>query len=277
MAIAIVLVLIAVGSVVFHVLSPWWWTPIASNWNYIDNTIIITFWITGVVFAAVVLFMAYCVFRFRHKDGRQRAHYEPENKRLESWLAGRDRRRRRRDAGARACSSGASSSRSQPTPPRSRSSASNGNGASACPARTASSARPTRAGHQSDNPLGLNPQRSERAGRRHHRRRRPAPAGRQAGQGAAALDRRAARFLRAASSAPRWTWCRASVTYFWFTPTRPAPSKSCAPSFAASGHPQMRGGRGRHGAATTRRGCKQQQTFAQLTAPQQKGATSRSE
>ncbi|TGQ94521.1 cytochrome c oxidase subunit II [Mesorhizobium sp. M8A.F.Ca.ET.208.01.1.1] len=85
MAVALVLVLIVVGSVLFHLLSPWWWTPIASNWAYIDNTIIITFWITGIVFAAVVLFMAYCVFRFRHREGN-RAAYEPENKRLESWL-----------------------------------------------------------------------------------------------------------------------------------------------------------------------------------------------
>ena len=37
------------------------------------------------VFAAVVLFMAYCVFRFRHREGNT-AHYEPENKRLETWL-----------------------------------------------------------------------------------------------------------------------------------------------------------------------------------------------
>lgn len=85
MPIVVVLVLIVVGSVLFHFLSPWWWTPIASNWDYIDNTIIITFWITGVVFAAVVLFMAYCVFRFRHREG-SRAAYEPENKRLEWWL-----------------------------------------------------------------------------------------------------------------------------------------------------------------------------------------------
>jgi len=85
MAIVLVLVLIVIGSVVFHLLSPWWWTPIASNWGFIDDTIIVTFWITGIVFAAVVLFMAYCVFRFRHKDGA-RAHYEPENKKLEIWL-----------------------------------------------------------------------------------------------------------------------------------------------------------------------------------------------
>lgn len=85
MAIALVLVLVVVGSIAFHVLSPWWWTPIASNWSYIDHTLIITFWITGAVFAAVVLFMAYCVWRFRHKEGNK-AHYEPENKRLEWWL-----------------------------------------------------------------------------------------------------------------------------------------------------------------------------------------------
>ncbi len=85
MAIALVLVLVVVGSVLFHALSPWWWTPIASNWGYIDNTITMTFWITGAVFAAVVLFMAYCVWRFRHKPGNQAA-YEPENKRLEWWL-----------------------------------------------------------------------------------------------------------------------------------------------------------------------------------------------
>ena len=85
MAAALVLVLVVVGSVLFHVFSPWWWTPIASNWAYIDHTLVITFWITGVVFSAVILFMAWCVFRFRHREGVS-AHYEPENKRLESWL-----------------------------------------------------------------------------------------------------------------------------------------------------------------------------------------------
>ena len=85
MAVALILVLVALGSVLFHLVSPWWWTPIASNWRYIDDTIIITFWITGAVFVAIVLFMAYCVYRFRHQAGRQ-AHYEPENKKLEWWL-----------------------------------------------------------------------------------------------------------------------------------------------------------------------------------------------
>src|SRR5216683_1874041 len=86
MVVALILVLVAIGSVLFHFMSPWWFTPIASNWGYIDDTIIITFWITGVVFSAIVLFLAYCVFRFRHREGRQAA-YEPENKRLEVGLA----------------------------------------------------------------------------------------------------------------------------------------------------------------------------------------------
>jgi cytochrome c oxidase subunit 2 len=85
MAIALALILVVVGSVLFHVLSPWWWTPIASNWRYIDDTILITFWITGIVFVAVVLFTAYCLIRFRHRPG-QKAIYEPENKRLEWGL-----------------------------------------------------------------------------------------------------------------------------------------------------------------------------------------------
>jgi cytochrome c oxidase subunit II len=82
---AIVIVIVALGSVIFHLFSPWWWTPIASNWSYIDHTISLTFWITGAVFVAVVLFVAYCIFRFHHTEGR-RAIYEPENKRLELWL-----------------------------------------------------------------------------------------------------------------------------------------------------------------------------------------------
>jgi cytochrome c oxidase subunit 2 len=58
MAIVILLVLIVLGSVLFHVFSPWWWTEIASNWSVIDDMISVTFWITGAVFAAVILFMA---------------------------------------------------------------------------------------------------------------------------------------------------------------------------------------------------------------------------
>ncbi len=87
MAIAIVLILLVVGSVLFQFLSPWYFTPIASNWGTIDDTISITFWVTGIVFVAVNLFMAYCVMRYRHRK-ETRAKYEPENKKLEAWLVG---------------------------------------------------------------------------------------------------------------------------------------------------------------------------------------------
>lgn len=85
MKLVIVLVLLVVGTVAFHFISPWWFTPIASNWDMIDTTIDITFYITGFVFVAVNLFMAYTIYRYRHSSSR-RAHYEPENKKLEIWL-----------------------------------------------------------------------------------------------------------------------------------------------------------------------------------------------
>jgi cytochrome c oxidase subunit 2 len=85
MKLVIVLVLLVVGSLVFHFLSPWWFTPIASNWTTIDLTIDITFVITGIVFVAVNLFMAYAIYRYRHNPDR-RSTYEPENKKLETWL-----------------------------------------------------------------------------------------------------------------------------------------------------------------------------------------------
>lgn len=85
MRVALALVLVAAGTVLFHFLSPWWWTPIASNWGSIDDTILITFWITGVVFVAVILFMAWCAFRYRHREGSKAA-YEPENTKIEVWL-----------------------------------------------------------------------------------------------------------------------------------------------------------------------------------------------
>ncbi|MGY8814799.1 MAG: c-type cytochrome [Gammaproteobacteria bacterium] len=85
MAMAVVLILLVVGSLLFHFLSPWWFTPIASNWGAIDTTIDITFVITGIVFVLINGFLAYCVVKFRHKEGG-RAHYEPENKKLEIGL-----------------------------------------------------------------------------------------------------------------------------------------------------------------------------------------------
>ena len=40
MKVAVIFFLVVVGSLVFHILTPWWWTPVASNWGNIDDTII---------------------------------------------------------------------------------------------------------------------------------------------------------------------------------------------------------------------------------------------
>jgi cytochrome c oxidase subunit 2 len=73
--VAFVFVLVAVGTVAMHFLSPWWLTPIASNWGYVDDTINITFWITGVVFIVIILFT-------RRKDGRR------TSRRTRGWSGG---------------------------------------------------------------------------------------------------------------------------------------------------------------------------------------------
>ena len=85
MALAVVIVLLVVGSLVFHFLSPWYFTPLASNWSTIDFTVDVTFWVTGIVFVGINLFAAYAIVRYRHRKGHK-AHYEPENKKLEIWL-----------------------------------------------------------------------------------------------------------------------------------------------------------------------------------------------
>ena len=85
MIFGIALVVLVVASVLFHYLSPWYLTPLASNWSTIDTTIDITFWVTGFVFVAINLFMAYVVIRYRY-DKNRRAEYQPENKKLEGWL-----------------------------------------------------------------------------------------------------------------------------------------------------------------------------------------------
>lgn len=85
MVFAWALILLVIATVAFHLWSPWWFTPIASNWTMVDDTVHVTFWVTGIVFVAVNLFLAYTVIRYRHGKA-QRAHYEPENKKLEWWL-----------------------------------------------------------------------------------------------------------------------------------------------------------------------------------------------
>ena len=81
----IIFLLVIVGSILFHIFTPWYWTDIASNWKGMDDTITLTFWVGGGVFVAVCLFMIYCVFRYQHKEDR-RAEYKPEDKKLEKIL-----------------------------------------------------------------------------------------------------------------------------------------------------------------------------------------------
>ncbi len=87
MVFAIVLILLVVGSVLFHILSPWYLTELASNWSTIDFTLDLTFWVTGFIFVFVNLFMVYAIIRFRY-DPKKRSAYQPEDKKLEGWLTG---------------------------------------------------------------------------------------------------------------------------------------------------------------------------------------------
>ncbi|MFT5691643.1 MAG: cytochrome c oxidase subunit 2 [Oceanicoccus sp.] len=92
MALAIILILLIIGSLFFNFVNPWQATPIASNWGSIDDTIFITAIITGIFFVGITLFVAYVLIRYRHKEnnkpGEHQAAYEPDNKRLEWWLTG---------------------------------------------------------------------------------------------------------------------------------------------------------------------------------------------
>jgi len=83
--VANIFLIITVASVVFHFWSPWWWTPVASNWGGMDDTILLTFWITGAVFVAICLFMAWCVWKYRYQKDRK-SEYKPEDKKLEFHL-----------------------------------------------------------------------------------------------------------------------------------------------------------------------------------------------
>ena len=76
---------VIIGSVLFHIFTPWWWTDIASNWGAMDDTINLTFWIGGGVFILVCLFMVYCTFKFSYKEGRN-VEYKPEDNKLEKIL-----------------------------------------------------------------------------------------------------------------------------------------------------------------------------------------------
>ena len=81
----IIFLAVIIGSVLFHIFTPWWWTDIASNWGAMDDTINLTFWIGGGVFILVCLFMVYCILKFSYKEGRK-VEYKPEDHKLEKIL-----------------------------------------------------------------------------------------------------------------------------------------------------------------------------------------------
>jgi cytochrome c oxidase subunit 2 len=85
MRVAIVIALLVLGSILFHVFSPWWMTPIASNWGSIDTALIITLYICAVAFVGLNLFLALALYKYRAREGHT-AHYEPENVKLEKHL-----------------------------------------------------------------------------------------------------------------------------------------------------------------------------------------------
>ena len=85
MAFVIVATIIVIGTVLWNAVSPWWFTPLASNWGSLDQTIIISLWVTGVAFVLVSGFIIYCVFKFPYREGHK-SEYEPENTKLELWL-----------------------------------------------------------------------------------------------------------------------------------------------------------------------------------------------
>jgi len=85
MAIAFVLLLLVLGSVAFHVLSPWRQTPLASNWHDIDSALNISIWVCGFFFVVLNLFLALAIFRYRHRAGH-RAAFAPESPALERRL-----------------------------------------------------------------------------------------------------------------------------------------------------------------------------------------------
>jgi len=85
MAIALGILALIVITVLFHFLSPWWFTPLAADWASIDTTVDITFWVTGIVFIALNAFLVWVIVKYRHRKGLK-AHYEPESKKLEWWL-----------------------------------------------------------------------------------------------------------------------------------------------------------------------------------------------
>jgi len=90
MAIAIAIAALVLFSIAFQLLTPWWLTPLESNWRSIDTALDVTMWVCGFFFVALNAFLALSIIRYRHRRGH-RAHYDPESvtleRRLTVWTA----------------------------------------------------------------------------------------------------------------------------------------------------------------------------------------------
>jgi cytochrome c oxidase subunit 2 len=90
MAVAIAIAALVLFSIAFQLLTPWWQTPLASNWGSIDTALDVTMWVCGFFFIVLNMFLAFSIFRYRHRKGH-RAHYNPESvaleRRLTVWTA----------------------------------------------------------------------------------------------------------------------------------------------------------------------------------------------
>ncbi|MGN6830154.1 cytochrome c oxidase subunit II [Paucibacter sp. M5-1] len=88
MLIAITLAVIVLASLLFHYINPWHPPALASNWKQMDDTLTITFVITGIFFVILNLFLVYVIWRFRRRGSKatETVAYQPVNHKLERWL-----------------------------------------------------------------------------------------------------------------------------------------------------------------------------------------------
>ena len=92
MLVTLIFLLFTIAVVAFHfyALEQGFWFPVlASNWALMDLTTKITLAVSAVVFIVISVFVCYCIFRFRRREGHS-ADHEPENSKenskLEGWL-----------------------------------------------------------------------------------------------------------------------------------------------------------------------------------------------
>lgn len=85
MRVALLILAVVVGSVIFNFATPFHLGEIASNWGLIDVTIWITFVLCGLAFVILGILMAWWIYKYQYQPG-QLAEYEPEDPVLEGRL-----------------------------------------------------------------------------------------------------------------------------------------------------------------------------------------------